>query len=185
MATGNPTFGVPINEAKPGHVDLQKEQARIAREKGLNASIGFLIENQSQNPGYVRKQAEIFLGSLGAGMEEWSKTLFESSVRRIQADLYADFQKLNEQQKTRVGGFPGFIKKEFADLIADAKPEEKRFFDALLVDAGRNKEYNSVDRRRDYEGLFGNLTSKLGDMAERIKLIKELEGATRSSETRE
>lgn len=166
--------------------DLQKEFDMIRKNSGENDAINFLINNFDRNKRYVKGKAIIMSGAIGEEMRRWSENLFESSARQIQAELYIRFRDLSERQKTKIGGFPGFIRKEMSDLTGDTPMEtEKRFMDELLKDAKRDDMggtiYNGtedfvVSGRPNYKKESKKLGDEVEKIAKHIELLKKLEG---------
>ncbi len=176
---------------QPGSKDLQKEFHRILSELGPAAAdrsetlaLKFLLENYDRNPSYAEKQAL----KLSSGLNETLRELlFRTVINGIRADLYSEFGKLSERQKTKLSGFKGFVKKYLEQIRSegpDFTTDEQKFSDALLEGTERetkSREYlgevydvYTETRRPHYRKLHLASLSALQQAQEKLKLIREI-----------
>ncbi len=104
-------------------IDLQK-LFHAERAKGEAEGLAFLIENFNDNPRFVRRvMARVVADGRCKALNDAAFEAHDAAAAAEEkAKLYAEFRRLSNRQKTKVGGFAGFVRRVLGSRW-DSAPE--------------------------------------------------------------
>ena len=152
-------------------INIQREFYQIFKQKGLLAALQWLRQFKSHR--FAKRMAknncppEKFLAQL----------LFNSTVDWWRMEFYEQFRQLTERQKTKVGGFKGFL---IANMPSPITMAERVFYQAVLKNSvrdcrGGNDSYGIwYVGRPNYRRYFAEASAELTKVSELYLLCQEI-----------
>ncbi|MBI4256501.1 hypothetical protein HY626_00410 [Candidatus Uhrbacteria bacterium] len=135
-----------------------RENLQIEYMKVPKGSVGeqadFLLSNMERNRRYCeRKLLELFPlieKALNDALADRAKMIKAAVESRILYDYYVEFDRLSERQRTKIGGFKGFVKAQFEKETEYSSYEQPPLLRRLLSRAQRTYYDDRGTEARDF-----------------------------------